>query len=78
MSTVYAHNVGLGLSFPGQGEEQEEVHHLDGYPHDGTYTLYASSIIPLQFPINSSRYNVFSCNEHFSQRAIFGPTTWTT
>ena len=52
MSTVYAHNVGLGLSFPGQGEEQEEVHHLDGYPHDATYTLYANSIIPPQIGPN--------------------------
>jgi hypothetical protein len=42
MSTAYAYNVGLGLSFSGQGDEHDDVE-MNGYPQE-SYISYSQRL----------------------------------
>jgi hypothetical protein len=40
MSTAYAFNVGLGLNFSGQEDEQNNDVDMSGYPQEGNHFNY--------------------------------------
>jgi hypothetical protein len=41
MSTAYAYNVGLGLNFSGQEDEQNDDVQMEGYPQEPSYVSYS-------------------------------------
>jgi hypothetical protein len=44
MSTAYAYNVGLGLSFSGQEDEQEGNVEMNGFTQEPAYTSYSQGL----------------------------------